>query len=125
MPLPASAKAVTFIVTRDRAAARAFYGGTLGFALTSEDDFAAVFDLNGTMLRVSTVKDHVAQGHTVLGWDVPDIASAVRALREQGVAFTVYDGFGQDDLGIWCAPGGTRIAWFKDPDGNTLSLTQF
>jgi catechol 2,3-dioxygenase-like lactoylglutathione lyase family enzyme len=116
---------VTFIVTRDRAAARAFYGGTLGFALTSEDDFAAVFDLNGTMLRVSTVKDHVAQGHTVLGWDVPDIASAVRALREQGVAFTVYDGFGQDDLGIWCAPGGTRIAWFKDPDGNTLSLTQF
>jgi len=122
--LPASAKAVTFIVTRDRAAARAFYGGTLGFGLTSEDDFAVVFDLNGTALRISTVENHVAQGHTVLGWEVPDIAAAVRGLREQGIAFNIYQGFGQDELGIWSAPGGSKVAWFKDPDGNVLSLSQ-
>jgi catechol 2,3-dioxygenase-like lactoylglutathione lyase family enzyme len=122
----ASAKAVSFIVTRDRAAAKAFYGATLGFALKHEDHFAAVYDLNGTMLRISTLPDHVAQRHTVLGWDVPDIAAAVAALRDKGVAFTVYEGMGQDDSGIWTAPGSTaKVAWFKDPDGNVLSLTQF
>jgi len=126
MTLPASAKAVSFIVARDRAAAKAFYGSTLGFPLTHEDDFAAVYDQNGTMLRISTMPDHVAQGHTVLGWDVPDIEEAVTALRDKGVAFTVYEGFGQDALGIWTVPGGTtKVAWFTDPDGNVLSLTQF
>ena len=126
MTLPASAKAVSFIVARDRAAAKACYGGTLGFPLTHEDDFAAVYDQNGTMLRISTMPDHVAQGHTVLGWDVPDIEEAVTALRDKGVAFTVYEGFGQDALGIWTVPGGTtKVAWFTDPDGNVLSLTQF
>jgi len=126
MGLPASAKAISFIITRDRAAAKVFYGAVLGFALTHEDDFAAVFDLNGTMLRVSTVPDHVAQAHTVLGWAVQDIETAVRTLAAAGVAFNIYDGFGQDALGIWSAPGGTnKVAWFKDPDGNVLSLTQF
>jgi catechol 2,3-dioxygenase-like lactoylglutathione lyase family enzyme len=125
MGLPATAKAMAFIVTRDRAPAKAFYGGTLGFALVHEDDFAAVFDLNGTMLRVSTVQDHTPQGHTVLGWEVPDIVQAAQDLRAKGVAFVVYDGFGQDALGIWSPPGGsTKVAWFKDPDGNLLSLTQ-
>jgi catechol 2,3-dioxygenase-like lactoylglutathione lyase family enzyme len=126
MTLPSSARAISFIVTRDRASAKAFYGDTLGFPLSHEDDFAAVFDLNGTMLRVSTVPDHVAQGHTVLGWEVPDILAAVTALRDKGVAFTVYQGFGQDELGIWTAPASTaKVAWFTDPDGNVLSLTQF
>jgi catechol 2,3-dioxygenase-like lactoylglutathione lyase family enzyme len=124
--IPADAKVMTFIVTRDRVAAKAFYGDTLGFRLTHEDDFAAVFNLNGTMLRVSTAPDHVAQPHTVLGWDVPDIAAAVKALRDEGVAFNIYDGMGQDELGIWIAPGGAaKVAWFKDPDGNVLSLTEF
>jgi catechol 2,3-dioxygenase-like lactoylglutathione lyase family enzyme len=124
--LPASAKSVSFIVTRDRTSAKDFYGGKLGLKLSHEDDFATVFDMNGTMLRISAVPDHVAQGHTVLGWEVPDIAAAVTALRATGVTFTVYDGFGQDALGIWSAPGGTtKVAWFKDPDGNVLSLTQF
>jgi len=126
MSIPASAKAITFIITRDRDVAKAFYTGKLGFALTQEDDFAAVFDLNGTMLRMSTVPDHVPAGHTVLGWDVADIAATVTALRDKGVAFTIYDGFGQDVLGIWSSPGGgAKVAWFKDPDGNVLSLTQF
>ncbi len=121
-----SAKAITFVVTRDRAGAKAFYGETLGFSLTHEDDFAALFDLNGAMLRVSTVENHVAQQHTVLGWKVSDITAAVKALRGKGVIFTLYDGFGQDELGIWTSPGSAaKVAWFKDFDGNVLSLTQF
>jgi catechol 2,3-dioxygenase-like lactoylglutathione lyase family enzyme len=123
---PPSAKAITFIVTRDRAKAKAFYGEVLGFEPVSEDDFAVVFDLNGTMLRISTVKDHKPQSHTVLGWEVPDIVATVTALKAKGVAFNVYPGFGQDELGIWTAPGaGDRVAWFVDPDGNNLSVTQF
>ena len=126
MSLSTAAKAMTFIITRDRGQAKAFYGGVLGFALTHEDDFAAVFDLNGTMLRVSTVPTHVAQAHTVLGWEVPDIVQAAHDLSAKGVSFVFYDGFGQDEFGIWTPPGGTtKVAWFKDPDGNLLSLTQF
>jgi catechol 2,3-dioxygenase-like lactoylglutathione lyase family enzyme len=122
----ASAQPIGFIVTRDRAKSKAFYGDVLGFALRSEDDFAAVFDMNGTMLRISTVPNHVPAAHTVLGWEVPDIEATVRALIAKSVKFTVYDGFGQDELGIWSAPGsGNRVAWFLDPDGNNLSLTQF
>ncbi len=121
-----SPKTMTFIVTRDRERAKAFYAGTLGFTFVSEDPFAAVFDLNGTKLRISTVEQHQAQPHTVLGWEVPDIVASVKALQSRGVAFTVYPGFGQDELGIWAAPGGgARVAWFLDPDGNNLSLTQF
>jgi catechol 2,3-dioxygenase-like lactoylglutathione lyase family enzyme len=121
-----SAKPMSFIVTRDREKAKTFYREILGFTLTDEDEFAAVFDMNGTMLRVSTVEDHSPPAHTVLGWNVPDIAAAVRALTTKGVKFTIYEGFGQDNLGIWKAPGtGDRVAWFLDPDGNNLSLTQF
>ena len=126
MALPPSAKPICFIITRDRAAAKAFYTGVLGFPLTQEDGFAAVFDLHGTMLRISTVPDHAAQAHTVLGWEVADISATVENLTAKGVVFNIYDGFGQDASGIWSAPGSTnRIAWFKDPDGNVLSLTQF
>jgi catechol 2,3-dioxygenase-like lactoylglutathione lyase family enzyme len=121
-----AAKPMGFIVSRDRAKAKAFYGDVLGFDLTGEDDFAAVFDMNGTMLRISTVRDHVPAPHTVLGWAVQDIAAAVHRLSATGVRFTIYDGFGQDHLGIWTAPGsGDQVAWFLDPDGNNLSLTQF
>jgi len=77
------------------------------------------------MLRVATVKTLQPAGYTVLGCIVPDIAKAVRALVKRGVAFQRYDGMGQDDLGIWSSPGGARVAWFTDPEGNTLSLTQF
>ena len=82
--------------------------------------------MNGTMLRISTVPDHVAQSHTVLGWEVPDIAAVVAELGGKGVAFTIVAGLGQDERGIWTPPGSkTKVAWFKDPDGNALSLTQF
>jgi catechol 2,3-dioxygenase-like lactoylglutathione lyase family enzyme len=64
-----------------------------------------------------------AAGYTVLGWQVPDIVDAVKRLRKAGVRFERYDGMGQDKLGVWQSPSGARIAWFKDPDGNTLSIT--
>jgi len=125
-PFATSAKTMTFIVTRDRTKSKAFYGAVLGFALTSEDDFAAVFDTNGTKLRISTVPNHAPAAHTVLGWEVSDIVATVKSLTAKGVKFTVYEGFGQDNLGIWKAPGSSsRVAWFLDPDGNNLSLTQF
>ena len=124
--LPAAAKTMSFIITRDREKARAFYGGVLGFPVVSEDNFALVYDMNGTMLRISTLKNFEPQQHTVLGWEVPDIAAAVKALKAKGVTFNIYDGFGQDELGIWTAPASThKVAWFLDPDGNNLSLTQF
>lgn len=117
---------MAFIVTRDRERAKAFYRDVLGFQFVSDDPFAAVFDLNGTMLRISTVEGFEAQPHTVLGWEVPDIEASVRALRQRGIQFTIYPGFGQDELGIWTSPeGGARVAWFLDTDGNNLSLTQF
>jgi catechol 2,3-dioxygenase-like lactoylglutathione lyase family enzyme len=126
MTVPASAKVMTFIITRDREQAKVFYSNTLGFTQTYEDDFAVVFDLNGIMLRISTVPDHVAQPHTVLGWDVADIAATVEALQDKGVVFNRYRGLDQDERGIWQAPGGAaKVAWFADPDGNVLSLTQF
>lgn len=125
MGILSAGKAMTFIVTQDRERAKAFYGGVLDFELSHEDDFAAVFDLNGTMLRISTVADHVAQQHTVLGWEVPDIADAVAALRDKGIAFKIYAGMGQDELGIWSSPNGnSKVAWFTDTDGNLLSLAQ-
>ena len=126
MGIPKSAKVMTFIVTRDRERAKAFYGGVLGFQLTHEDAFAAVYDLNGTALRISTVEAHEPAQHTVLGWEVEDIAAVARELKGKGVPFNVYEGMGQDELGVWSPPGGpTKVAWMRDPDGNVLSLTQF
>jgi catechol 2,3-dioxygenase-like lactoylglutathione lyase family enzyme len=126
MAIPVTAKVVTFICTFDRERSKAFYGGTLGFTQTHEDDFAVVFDLHGTMLRVSEAPDFKPAEHTVLGWVVADIVATVKALRLKGVKFNFYDGFGQDELDIWTVPGlTTRVAWFEDPDGNVLSLTQF
>jgi catechol 2,3-dioxygenase-like lactoylglutathione lyase family enzyme len=105
--------------------ARAFYEGTLGLRVIAETPFALVLDANGTMLRVTPVPELVAQPFTIAGWAVPDIDAVARALAEKGVEFTRYDGMAQDELGVWTSPNGDRIAWFKDPDGNTLSLTAF
>ena len=115
---------VAFAATTNPAAARKFYAKGLGLRLVSEDRFALVFDAGGTMLRIATVPALQPAGYTVLGWLVPDIERAVRDLQARQVAFNRYDGMGQDDLGIWTAPSGARIAWFADPDGNTLSLTE-
>lgn len=124
MPL-ADARPVVLVITRDRKAAEAFYGGTLGLRQLPGDDFAAVFDLAGAKLRLTEVADHVASAHPILGWDVPDIAATVDALAAKGVQMTVYEGMGQDKRGIWTSPdGAAKVAFFSDPDGNGLSLTQ-
>jgi len=121
----ASARPVTFIMTRDVAASKAFYNDVLGLPLGPQDDFATVYDLGHATLRVTHIPDYTASAHPALGWHVEDIAASAAALRDKGVAFTIYEGFGQDDLGIWTAPDGSaKVAWFNDPDGNVLSLTQ-
>ena len=118
------AKPVIVICTRDRAQAAEFYRETLGLAFAYEDNFATVFKVGGITLRLSTVTDFTPHEHTIVGFNVPDVEATVRSLRENGVTFNIYEGFGQDELGIWSAPGGTvRVAWFKDPDGNVLSVT--
>jgi len=121
-----SAKPIAIVCTRDHEAAKPFYRDILGLKLSSEDQFAAVFDIGSVPLRLSTVPGFAPHDHTVLGFDVEDIAASVKALGAKGVTFNSYEGFGQDALGIWTAPdGAVRVAWFNDPDGNVLSLTQF
>ncbi len=123
----AHSKLVAFVPTTDPERAQAFYEGVLGLPLASwEEPFALVFDANGSMLRVTIVGDHKPAPFTVLGWEVAAIESAVEQLEAAGVAFLRYAGLNESDPhGIWTAPGGARIAWFHDPDGNVLSLTQF
>jgi catechol 2,3-dioxygenase-like lactoylglutathione lyase family enzyme len=121
----ASATAVTFIMCRNRAVAEAYYSETLGLTRMPGDVFAAVYDLAGTILRITEIPDWTAGPHPALGWHVADIEAVVTALTAMGVVFTVYEGYGQDALGIWTAPDGiAKVAWFNDPDGNVLSLTQ-
>jgi catechol 2,3-dioxygenase-like lactoylglutathione lyase family enzyme len=115
---------IAFVATTNPSRAKAFYTKTLGLRLVSEDGFALAFDAGGTMLRVAIVQTLQPAGYTVLGWIVPDIARAVRDLMRRGVTFQRYEWMPQDDLGIWSAPSGARVAWFTDPDGNTLSLTE-
>jgi catechol 2,3-dioxygenase-like lactoylglutathione lyase family enzyme len=119
------AKIMTFVPIRDGARARAFYEKVLGLSFVYDDPFAMVFDSNGIMLRLSKGAKFEPAGFTILGWEIPDIRKAVTALITRGVAFERFPGLEQDDLGIWRSPSGAQIAWFKDPDGNLLSLTQF
>ena len=119
-----SEKLMAFVATRDAARAKEFYGSTLGLEFVTDDGFALVFDANGTTLRIVTVRDLNPVPYTILGWQVGDIDSTVKALTSAGVVFERYGMFPQDELGIWLAPGGVRVAWFKDPDGNTLSVSQ-
>jgi catechol 2,3-dioxygenase-like lactoylglutathione lyase family enzyme len=116
---------IAFIATTDGDRAKAFYTDVLGLRLVSDDPFAIVFDAHGTMLRVQKAPHHRPLPHTALGWRVAAIADVVAKLTGKGVAFSRFDGMDQDAAGIWTAPGGAKIAWFKDPDGNVLSLTQF
>ena len=116
---------MAFAATTNQERAKEFYGGVLGLAVVSQDDFALVFDANGVMLRVATVREVVQAQYTVLGWEVTDIVGKVRELEKAGVKFERYSFPGQDEMGIWTVPGGAaRVAWFKDPDGNVLSLSQ-
>jgi predicted enzyme related to lactoylglutathione lyase len=115
---------VAFVPATDLDRARAFYEGVLGLTVTEHSRVAVAFDVNGTMLRVAAVEERVAAPYTVLGWTVDDIAASIDDLAARGVAFTRYDGMEQDERGVWTSPSGARVAWFRDPDDNVLSLTE-
>jgi len=116
---------IGFVTIVDVERAKAFYRDTLGLRLVSEEPpFALVFQANGIMLRLGMGKERPPVQGTVLGWQVPDIAAAVKDLIEAGVSFERYGFMKQDELGIWTSPTGAKVAWFKDPDGNTLSLSE-
>ena len=115
---------VAFVGATDLDRSTAFYRDVLQLTLVERNAFAAVFDAGGTMLRVTAVAGVVPAGYTVLGWRVTDIRAQVEALAVAGVSFLRFEGMPQDALGIWTTPGSDRVAWFADPDGNTLSLTQ-
>ena len=119
-----SAELVAFVATSDVPRARTFYEEVVGLELVRDDGFALVFDAHGTTLRVTHVAEVAVAPYTALGWLVPDLAATVAALAGRGVVFERFDGVDQDEHGIWTAPGGDLVAWFKDPDGNTLSVTQ-
>lgn len=118
------ARLVCFAATANPDSAKKFYTEILGLTLVEDSPFALVFDANGTGLRLQKVPALVPAAYTTLGWDVEDIRATVRQLTALGVSFERYAGLDQDDLGIWTGPSGTLVAWFKDPDGNTLSLAQ-
>jgi len=116
---------VATIITGDRGVAEPFYAEALGLPRKGDDGFAALFDMAGITLRLTEVPGHAASPHPVLGWEVADIEAVVDTLAAKGVAMTIHDGMGQDAKGIWTAPNGSaRVAFFNDPDGNGLSLTQ-
>jgi predicted enzyme related to lactoylglutathione lyase len=120
-----SAKVMTFVAAKDAAASRDFYENVLGLAVESEDDWAIVFDLGGTMLRMQKNVDFTPQQFTVLGWHVDDIAVTMAELRGRGVKFEQYPWMPEGSDGVMEFPGGSKVAWFLDPAGNNLSLTQF
>jgi predicted enzyme related to lactoylglutathione lyase len=116
---------VAFIHVSDRARGLDYYGRALGLKVRSSDPFGDFLEVEGALIRLTALPDYQASGHPVFGWNVEDIHAAVAALSERGVAFTIYDGMGQDAQGVWTAPGGgAKVAWFADPDGNVLSLSQ-
>jgi catechol 2,3-dioxygenase-like lactoylglutathione lyase family enzyme len=117
-------KLVAFVSTTNADKARAFYRDTLGLRLVSEDPFALVFESNGAPLRVALAKEVNPAPYTVLAWDVKDIRATVADLKKSGVTFEIFGFFKQDELGIWTAPDGTQVAWFKDPEGNILGVAQ-
>jgi len=113
-----------FVPTLNPTRAKEFYGETLGLPQVSESPFALEFNANGTLLRVTTVQALIPHPFTVLGWGVDNIEDMIGQLKAKGIYFEIFGFFEQDDLGIWTAPDGTKVAWFKDTDGNLLSLAE-
>lgn len=123
--MPALGKLVAFIPTRDGDAARDFYEKKVGLRFISDDQFAVVFQSGENLIRIARTGSFTPAPFTILGWESSHIEQDVRELSARGVKFERYDYMGpQDELGIWIAPGGAKVAWFKDPDGNTLSISQ-
>jgi catechol 2,3-dioxygenase-like lactoylglutathione lyase family enzyme len=121
----AESKIMGFVPTADSKRAREFYEGKLGFQFVSDDQFALVMKAGETMIRIAkTPKGFSPAAYTVMGWQVKDIAAVVNWMKRRGVAFEKYPFIQDPELGIWTAPGGDQVAWFKDPDGNVLSVSQ-
>jgi catechol 2,3-dioxygenase-like lactoylglutathione lyase family enzyme len=118
-----AASVVGFIPVKNFRQAKAFYAGKLGLKFVARDKFALVFKSGGTTIRVVKVPDFEAAGFTILGWQVGDTKKSVVSLGKRGIVFERYPWMQQDALGIWTSPSGARIAWFKDPDGNVLSVS--
>jgi catechol 2,3-dioxygenase-like lactoylglutathione lyase family enzyme len=115
---------VAFVPITDGARARDFYERKLGLRFVKDDGFAVIFESNGIRVRAVKMKEVKPSHFTILGWEVKPIESAVRSLRDGGVHFETFGFFKQDELGIWTAPSGDKVAWFKDPDGNILSISE-
>jgi catechol 2,3-dioxygenase-like lactoylglutathione lyase family enzyme len=115
---------VAFVPTRDAEKARPFYEGVLGLRFVKDDGFALVLDANGIMIRVAKAPEFKPAQFTILGWQVSSIEKIVAALQEKGVHVERFGFLEQDELGIWTAPSGDKVAWFKDPDGNILSVSE-
>ena len=113
-----------FVPTTKPAEAKVFYRDVLGLTLLSEDTYALEFNSNGTLLRVITVPELTPQQFTAVGWNVENIEAVICALNSKGIYCEKYGFMEQDDLGIWTSPSGAKVAWFKDVDGNVLSLTE-
>src|SRR5215472_4343782 len=117
-----TANIVAFIATVDSSKARTFYEDVLGLRVISDDAISTVYDANGVELRMQKVKALTPQPHTALGWSVSSIHDSLKALASRGTVFEKYPYLQQDNDGIWSSPSGAKVAWFKDPDGNLLSL---
>jgi catechol 2,3-dioxygenase-like lactoylglutathione lyase family enzyme len=115
---------VAFVPTLDLDRSDAFYGGILELERTESSSFANAYHVNGTSLRVTLVEEIARVPYTVVGWRVDDVSAAIAGLGAKGVSFKHYPDMEQDSDGVWTAPGGSRVAWFEDPDGNVLSLQQ-
>ena len=120
-----ASRVIAFAATADPDRARAFYEDVLGLKLVADEPWALVFDANDTMLRIQKAQAVVAAPYTLLGWHVDDIDATIDGLAARGVTFARYEHIQQDERGVWTTPDGARIAWFQDPDGNTLSLTEW
>ena len=117
-------RVVTFLSTRDSEKAIAFYRDTLGFRFVRDDGFALVFDLGNATLRINKLQQHAPAQGTELGWEIADIEAAIDDFKARGVSFSKFPNVTQDERGIAAFPNGSRVAWFTDPDGNLLSLSQ-
>lgn len=120
-----SRQPVSFVATAHPEEALRFYREVLGLTLLEDTPFALVFTDAGQMLRVQKVRDHAPAPHTVHGWQVVDIESEIAELESRGVQFMRYESLEQSPFGVWTSPDGHKVAWFKDPSGNSLSFTQF
>lgn len=120
----AAGKLVGFVPTKDSTRSRDFYEGKLGFQFVSDDQFALVMQAGESMIRIAKAANFTPASYTVMGWEVTDVAAMVKWLNGRGVTFEKYPFVDDQELGIWTTPNGDKVAWFKDPDGNVLSLSQ-